>query len=84
LSNLEDSRFVVSVELQSARGELDTQGLGLTGKECLFRPFDMTPQYERSEVDDKVKSVRTTLQGLYDFWFDYYGGSYFTMIRLTI
>lgn len=33
----------------------------------------MTPKYERPDVDDKVKSVRTTLQGLYDFWVDYYG-----------
>jgi hypothetical protein len=40
--------------------------------EIIFKPFDMTPQSERPDVDDKVISVRNRIQGLHDFWFDYY------------
>lgn len=81
LSSLEDSRFVISVELQSARGAPTLGGSRVRGRcltllaECLFHPFDMAPQHERSDVDERVKSVRNTLSGLYDFWLDYYRGS---------
>jgi hypothetical protein len=75
LSNLDDSRFVVSVDLQSARGTsrpFSDINSDTDGSEIIFRPFDLTPLSERPDVDEKVVSVRNRIQGLHDFWFEYY------------
>jgi hypothetical protein len=74
LSNLDDSRFVVSVELQAGRGESLSMCPMLYAKlsECIWRPFDITPQAEGPEMDQQVITVRNRLQGLGEFWVEYY------------
>lgn len=74
LSNLDDSRFVVSVELQAGRGMcLTAPGNDQADEvECIWRPFDITPQSEGPEMDQQVITVRNRLQGLGEFWVEYY------------
>jgi hypothetical protein len=73
LSNLDDSRFVVSVELQAGRGESSSADeTSIDRAECIWRPFDIAPQPEGPEMDQQVITVRNRLQGLGEFWVDYY------------
>jgi len=41
-------------------------------RESLFRPFDLVPTSERSDVLEKVRAINATIEGLYDFWIEYY------------
>lgn len=40
--------------------------------ECIWRPFDIAPQPEGPEMDQQVITVRNRLQGLGEFWVEYY------------
>jgi hypothetical protein len=74
LSNLDDSRFVVSVELQAGRGkQFYTKGyMGVNGIECLWRPFDINPPPDGPDMDQQIITVRNRIQGLSDYWVEYY------------
>ncbi|RSH89151.1 hypothetical protein EHS25_002263 [Saitozyma podzolica] len=59
LSNIYDSRFVISVEFQACR-------------RSIFKPFDLVPFYDRPDVEDKLHSLNQAIQGIYEHWTDYY------------
>ncbi|GFZ45481.1 hypothetical protein JCM24511_03207 [Saitozyma sp. JCM 24511] len=59
LSNIYDSRFVISVEFQACR-------------RSIFKPFDLVPFYDRPDVEDKLHSLNQAIQGIYEYWTDYY------------
>jgi hypothetical protein len=74
LSNLDDSRFVVSVELQAGRGkQVFKKGyMCVDQTECLWRPFDINPPPDGPDMDQQIITVRNRIQGLSDYWVEYY------------
>ena len=40
--------------------------------ECLWRPFDINPPPDGPDMDQQIITVRNRIQGLSDFWVDYY------------
>jgi hypothetical protein len=44
--------------------------------EHLFRPYDLVRASERGDIQEKVHDVNATIEGLFEFWMDYYGRYY--------
>lgn len=47
----------------------------LADVEHLFRPYDLVRASERDDIQEKVHDVNATIEGLFEFWMDYYGKS---------
>jgi hypothetical protein len=72
ISTIVDSSFPSSYRLDVVGFSACESDVIVDWTECLWRPFDINPPPDGPDMDQQIITVRNRIQGLSDYWVEYY------------